>query len=106
MNASQTAVLTFALVCALALLLILFPRSARADEPLEIAPPHAGEGAAHLGWVPVQRAAPGETLTLDLHRFLHARSGDRLEVASQGAEFTALFNATNFTLRVRLARDA
>ena len=106
MNASQTAVLTFAFVCALALLLILFPRPARADEPMAIAPPHAGEGSAHLGWIPVQRAAPGETLSLDLHRFIHARAGDRLEVASQGAGFTAAFNPTNFTLRVRLARDA
>lgn len=71
MNASQTAVLTCALLCALALLLCLLPRSARADKPQEVALPHMGEGAAHLGWIPVQRAAPGETLTLDLHRFLH-----------------------------------
>ena len=106
MNAPQTAVVTVVLVCVLALLLILHPRPARADAPVEILPPHTGEGAAHLGWIPVQRAAPGETLTLDLHRFVHAREGDRLEVSAPASGCTAEFNVTHFTLRVRLARDA
>ncbi len=106
MNSSHTAVLAVVLVSVMALLLHIFPRAAQAGEPCAVDPRHAGEGAPYLGWIPVQRAAPGETLKLDLHRFLHARKGDRLEVAAHGAGLEAEYDSTNFELQIRVARDA
>ncbi|MFZ4482942.1 MAG: alpha-amylase family glycosyl hydrolase [Chthoniobacterales bacterium] len=58
---------------------------------------------SYIGWMPMQPAAPGTQIVLDLHRFFFARPGDELEVKeTEPGKYTALFDRNAFTLRVRL----
>ena len=59
--------------------------------------------SAFLGAIPVQYVAPGEEVTLDMHRFFHAAGKEKLEVKGMdGVE--ASWDPATFQLRVRAGK--
>jgi hypothetical protein len=53
-----------------------------------------------LGSIPVQYAAPGQELVLDMHRFFQSGSGAKLDVATKD-DVGVTFDAASFQLHVR-----
>ncbi|NBR47042.1 MAG: hypothetical protein EBT68_08060, partial [Verrucomicrobia bacterium] len=57
-----------------------------------------------IGWIPVQTVDPGESLEIDLSRFLFVAPGDRLEMEKEkngsGAKITAELDSTKGILRL------
>ncbi len=61
----------------------------------------AAEVSGFLGWIPVQYAPAGSTLTLDMHRFFHPAAGETLRVfPALGDEYQVSFDADRFEVKV------